>query len=55
AWSVAQRTREVGIRLALGAPPSAVVTRLLRQGLSPVMVGMFLGLLVSLGLARVLG
>jgi ABC-type antimicrobial peptide transport system permease subunit len=54
AWAVAQRTREVGIRLALGASPDAVVTRLIRQGLMPVAIGVGLGLVVSFGLARVL-
>lgn len=53
-WSVAQRTREVGIRLALGASPSAVVSRLMRQGLFPVGIGLALGLPASLALTRLL-
>jgi len=54
AWAVAQRTREVGIRLALGASPESVVTRLIRQGLMPVGLGIGIGLVISFGLARVL-
>jgi putative ABC transport system permease protein len=54
AWTVAQRTREVGIRLALGASPDSVVARLVRKGLSSVGIGIGIGVVVSLGLARLL-
>lgn len=53
-WTVAQRTREVGIRMALGATPTVVVSRLVRLGLVPVLLGVGLGLLIALALAQVM-
>jgi putative ABC transport system permease protein len=54
AYTVARRTREVGIRMALGARRSQVVTLLLRQVSTPVLAGIGVGLAASLGLTRVL-
>ncbi|MFL5313132.1 MAG: ABC transporter permease [Myxococcales bacterium] len=54
AYSVAQRTREMGIRLALGATPGAVLRLVLRQGMRLVVVGVALGLAAALPLGRVL-
>jgi ABC-type antimicrobial peptide transport system permease subunit len=54
AYTVARRTREVGIRMALGARRSEVLALLLRQVSSPVLAGLGLGLIASLGLTRVL-
>ena len=48
AYSVAHRTRELGIRVALGAPPSAVRRLVLRQGLQPVAIGLAAGIAVAL-------
>ncbi len=45
AYSVGQRTREIGIRLALGSAPKGIVALILRQGLRPVLLGCVLGLL----------
>jgi ABC-type antimicrobial peptide transport system permease subunit len=52
AHMVSQRTREIGIRLALGARRSAVLHLILRQGLRLVVVGMAIGLAASLLLTR---
>jgi ABC-type antimicrobial peptide transport system permease subunit len=46
-YSVAQRTREIGIRLALGAQIGDVIKLILKQGLALAVVGLALGLLVS--------
>jgi len=54
AYSVAQRTREIGIRMALGAAPGAVGRSVLLQGASLAAVGLTLGILLALGFARVL-
>jgi putative ABC transport system permease protein len=55
AYSVSQRTREIGIRIALGAESNRVVRMVLRQNLRPVGVGVLVGLALSLVGARALG
>jgi ABC-type antimicrobial peptide transport system permease subunit len=52
-FSVNQRTTEIGVRMALGAPRSSVVRMILRQGLTPVTVGLAVGLVGALTLTRV--
>ena len=54
AHSVAQRTHEVGVRLALGATRSEVLRLFLRQGLVPVVAGLVVGALGAAGLSRYL-
>ncbi|MBP8273372.1 MAG: ABC transporter permease [Acidobacteria bacterium] len=52
AYSVAQRTRELGVRLALGASPAAVRRLVLADSLAPVMLGGAAGLVAAWALSR---
>ena len=54
AYLVSQRTREIGIRIALGAKGADVVRLVLAQGVGPVGIGVALGLLCSFWGTRVL-
>ncbi|HZE57134.1 MAG TPA: ABC transporter permease [Chthoniobacterales bacterium] len=53
-YSVAQRTRELGIRIALGAQRSDVLHLILRQGMTLVAAGVIFGIAASLGLTRLI-
>ena len=53
-FTVARRTPEIGIRLALGAEPRQLVAMVLRQGLLPVVGGLTAGLIGALGIGRFL-
>ncbi|MGH7626738.1 MAG: FtsX-like permease family protein, partial [Gemmatimonadaceae bacterium] len=53
-YAVTQRTREIGIRIAIGATPGDVVRLLLRQAAMFVGSGMAVGILAALGATRVL-
>ncbi len=55
AYSVSRRTREIGVRLAVGASPRDVVTMILGQGLRTIFVGLVIGLAGSLLLTRTMG
>ena len=50
-WSSAQRTREFGLRSALGATPGAISSLVLREGLAPVGAGALVGIGTTLALA----
>jgi predicted permease len=54
AYVVSQRTREVGIRMALGANRADVMKMITVQGMRLAVIGVAIGLLLSLGLARAL-
>jgi predicted permease len=54
AYVVARRTREFGIRLALGAPRAAIVGMILRQGIGLAAIGAAAGFLLAAGAARIL-
>lgn len=54
AGSVTERTREIGVRLALGAQRSQVLALILRQGLGLAVVGVGCGWLVAWGVTRLL-
>jgi putative ABC transport system permease protein len=54
AYSVTQRTREIGIRMALGAQRTQMLGMVLRQSLTLVVIGITLGFLIALGATRVM-
>ena len=54
AYLVSRRTREIGIRVALGAPRDHVVRLVLGQGVAPVFLGAVLGLATSLAGGRIM-
>jgi putative ABC transport system permease protein len=53
-YIVAQRTGEIGIRIALGAQREQVLWKMLLDGLRPALVGLVLGLAASVGAARLI-
>ncbi|MBA4071985.1 MAG: hypothetical protein C0497_09150 [Gemmatimonas sp.] len=55
AYSVSQRTREIGIRMAIGAQAADVVRLVMRQGLTLVLIGTGIGLAGALAASRLLG
>jgi predicted permease len=53
AYSVARRTREIGIRMALGAEGKTVLWMILREGLAMVAAGLAIGLLLAFGTGKI--
>jgi putative ABC transport system permease protein len=54
AYSVAQRTGEIGVRIALGAQAADVLRLILGQGMMPVLIGLAAGIAAALALGRLL-
>jgi putative ABC transport system permease protein len=54
AYVVKQRNREIGIRLAIGAPAVSILTMIVRQGLAVCAVGAAVGLAAAMAAARLL-
>jgi macrolide transport system ATP-binding/permease protein len=53
-YSVAQRTREIGIRMALGAQSVQVLRLVMSEGFRPILSGVVIGIIVSAGVSRAL-
>ena len=54
AYSVAQRTQEIGVRVAMGARPAAIIGMVLREGMTLVLIGLIAGIAAATGLTRFL-
>ena len=51
---VRQRTAEIGVRMAMGAAPSGILTLIVRHGLRLTVLGMFLGFVAAVALTRLM-
>ena len=55
AHSVSQRTQEIGVRIAMGAPTGSILGMVFLQGIRRIIIGLAIGLTASFGLTKVLG
>jgi putative ABC transport system permease protein len=55
AYTVTQRTREIGVRMAVGASPADVMKMIVGRGLKMGLIGLAVGLVLALALGRLLG
>jgi putative ABC transport system permease protein len=55
AYSVSQRTQEIGVRVAIGAQPADLARMVLRQGVRLAATGLLPGLIIALAVTRLLG
>jgi putative ABC transport system permease protein len=53
-YSVEQQTQELGIRMALGANRSTLLKLILKQGMTPALIGLAAGVAIAFGVTRVL-
>src|SRR5262245_57569017 len=53
-YAVTQRTREIGIRMALGAQRGSVMTLIIRQGMTIILIGVSIGVITAAALARLM-
>ncbi len=54
AYTVEQRTGEIGVRMALGAQTGDVLRLIVKQGMTPVVIGLVVGIASALGMGRLL-
>lgn len=54
-YSASQRTQEIGIRIALGAPPISILSMVLRQGAILIAIGLAIGMGFALAASKVVG
>ena len=52
AYNVTQRTREIGVRMALGGRPGNIIALILKQGLALTVIGWAVGIIAAMGLVR---
>ena len=53
-YAVTQRTHEIGIRMALGAQRGSVMTLIIRQGMTVILIGISIGVITAAALARLM-
>ena len=53
-YAVTQRTREIGIRMALGAQRGSVMTLIIRQGMTVILIGISIGVIIAAALAQLM-